>query len=122
MKHFFVRGSVSEDKAVNNLTTRFASVPIRVIRGKNKNRGWTLINADKKQNKPWITRISQIERTVAGSIVETDSPLRHGGHGGFSPCPPCLRGEFLFVDYGKDDFARTVVRNERKPDNPKVFS
>jgi len=34
---------------MNNLTTRFASVPIRVIRGKKRNRGWTLINADKKE-------------------------------------------------------------------------
>jgi hypothetical protein len=40
---------MSEDEAVNNLTTQFLSVPIRVIRGKKKNRGWTLINADKKR-------------------------------------------------------------------------
>ena len=29
---------------------------------------------------------------------------------------------FLFIDYGKDDFTRKVMRNGRKPHNPKVFS
>jgi hypothetical protein len=40
---------MSEDQAASNRTTQFLSVPIRVIRGKKKNRGCTLINADKKK-------------------------------------------------------------------------
>ena len=40
---------MSETDAANNLTTPFISVPICVIRGKKNNRGWTLINADKKE-------------------------------------------------------------------------